>query len=166
MNALDIIILLILAIGAIMGIRKGFVSQAFSLISILVSVWLSFTCASAFGEWLSQYISTSEVILKIISFLIIFIGVGLLCNLLGKLVEKIFKLAMLGWLNRLLGAIFSMMKYVLFIGIAIQLFTSLNQQFGFVDNATLAQSGLYTAIKTISDVVFPYFKELITSKPL
>jgi membrane protein required for colicin V production len=81
-------------------------------------------------------------------------------------VEKIFKLAMLGWLNRLLGAIFSMMKYVLFVGIAIQLFTSLNQQFGFVDNATLAQSGLYTAIKTISDVVFPYFKELITSKPL
>ena len=163
MNALDVVILLILIIGAIAGLRKGFIAQIFSIAAIFVSAWLSYTFSSAFSQWLAAYIHAEGFWLNIISFLLIFIGIGLLCRLLGKLLESIFKLAMLGCLNRLLGAVLSMAKYALVIGLAIILFNTVNERFKWVDDAKLAESQLYTIIKTGAYSLFPYFQELLSA---
>lgn len=161
MNALDIIIALILLIGATAGAFKGFISQIFAIFSILLSVWLSFTSANALGEWLSQYISASEVLLKAIGFLLILIGVGILCKILGRLLEKLFQFAMLGWLNRILGAVFSCIKYALILGIIILLFDALNQNFEWVQPEVLAKSWVYSDLQALAEKVFPYFQKLI-----
>lgn len=162
MNALDVVILLILIIGAIAGLRRGLIAQVFSIAAILLSAWLSYTCSSAFGEWLADYVHAEGFWIKIIAFLLIFIGVGLLCRLLSKILEKIFSIAMLGWLNRVLGAVLAVAKYALVIGLAIILFNTVNQRFKWVDDAKLAESQLYTTIKTGAYSIFPYFQELLS----
>ncbi|MCR4565663.1 MAG: CvpA family protein [Bacteroidales bacterium] len=164
MNALDIVIVLILVIGAVAGLRKGFIAQLFAIISILLSAWLAYTFSSAFSEWLAAYIHAEGFWLNIISFLLIFIGVGLLCRLLGNALEGIFKLALLGWLNRLLGAVFSAAKYALVIGLAIILFNSLNSRFGWVPEEKLAESKMYVIMKNGAYSVFPYFQGLLSGK--
>ena len=78
MVALDIVIALILLIGAISGLRKGFIVQLFSIGAIILSAWLSYTFSSAFSEWLASYIHAEGFWLNIISFLLIFIGIGIL----------------------------------------------------------------------------------------
>ncbi len=161
MNAFDIVIALILLIGAIAGLRKGFIIQVFSIGAIILSAWLSYTFSSAFSEWLSAYIHAEGFWLNIISFLLIFIGIGILCRLLGRLVEKIFKFAMLGWLNRLLGAVFSVAKYMLILGLAVVLFNSVNSRFAWVEEEKLAESKMYALIKEGAYTVFPYFEGLL-----
>ena len=161
MVALDIVIALILLIGALSGLQKGIIVQIFSIGAIIVSAWLSFTFSSAFSEWLASYIHTEGFWLNIICFLLIFIVIGILCRLLGKLVEKIFSLAMLGWLNRLLGAVFSVAKYALVLGLAAVLFNSINSRFAWVPEEKLAESKMYTLIKEGAYSVFPYFEGLL-----
>ena len=161
MNALDIIIGLVLLIGAIAGLRKGFIVQLFSIGAIILSAWLSYTFSSAFSEWLSSYIHAEGFWLNIISFLLIFIGIGILCRLLSKLVEKIFKFAMLGWLNRLLGAVFSVAKYALVLGLAVVLFNAINSRFAWVPEEKLAESKMYALIKEGAYTIFPYFEGLL-----
>ena len=89
-------------------------------------------------------------------------GRVLLCRLLSKILEKIFSIAMLGWLNRVLGAVLAVAKYALVIGLAIILFNTVNQRFKWVDDAKLAESQLYTAIKTGAYSIFTYFQELLS----
>ena len=162
MNALDIVDLLILIIGAVAGLRKGFFSQAFAILAILLSAWISFTCAGAISEWIASWVHAEGVWLKIITFLVIFIGVGILCRLVSKVFDRLFKVAMLGWLNRLMGAVLSVCKYLIILGLIAILFNTVNKEFKWVDEATLSQSKSYVVIRDGAYKLFPYFKELLS----
>lgn len=162
MNILDIILLVCFIPAIIGGIRKGFIAQVVAIISIVLGVWLSVKFTSIVGNWLSQWIQTSEQLINVISFAVIFIAVAVILYTIGKLLEKTIRIIMLGWLNRLLGALFAMLKCILILGFLIIIFNAINTRFGLVPASMLNESLLYAPFKDIADSVFPYFKELIT----
>ena len=164
MNILDIIILICLIPAVVQGIRKGFISQAISIVSLVVGVWASARFANIVGDWISRYITASEQILKVVAFAIILVAVFVVLGLLGRLLEGVIKLIMLGWLNKLLGVVFSLIKSFLILGIVVLAFNSLNATFGFVKPEVLADSVLYPVVKGLADAVFPYLKSLLTLK--
>ena len=162
MNILDIIILICFVPALVQGLRKGFIAQVIAIVSILAGVYLSFRFSSAASMWLSQYIQGSEQVLKIVAFALILVGVAAAFTLLGKLIEGIFKIVMLGWLNKLLGVVFALIKCLLILGLVVLAFNSLNDTFGFVKPEQLSGSVLYPIIKDIADSVFPYLKSFLT----
>ena len=164
MNILDIIILICLIPSLIQGLRKGFISQAISIISLIAGIWASARFADIVGAWLAQYITASEQVLKLVSFAIVMIVVFIILGLIGKLLDGIIKLVMLGWINRLLGAAFALAKAILILGLLMLVFNSLNANFNFVDTQVIEESVLYPILKGISDTVFPYLKSIITLK--
>ena len=164
MNILDIIILICLIPSLIQGLRKGFISQAISIISLIAGIWASARFADIVGVWLAQYITASEQVLKLVSFAIVMIVVFIILGLIGKLLDGIIKLVMLGWINRLLGAAFALAKAILILGLLMLVFNSLNANFNFVDPQVIEESVLYPILKGISDTVFPYLKSIITLK--
>lgn len=164
MNILDIIILICLIPAAVQGLRKGFISQVISIISLVAGVWASVRFADIASQWIAQYITVSEQILKITSFVLIMVIVFIVLALMGKLLEATIKLVTLGWINRLLGMCFSLMKCILILGLALMAFNSLNNTFGFVKPEQLAESTLYPIIRDIADSVFPYLKSFLTLK--
>jgi membrane protein required for colicin V production len=161
MNILDIILLICFIPAAIQGFQKGFISQVIAIISIIAGVWLSVQFASEVTVWLAQYIQGSEQVLKVVSFALIFIAVIAGLALLGRLVEGTVKLIMLGWLNRLLGVVFSLVKASLIVGLIIMAFCSLNNTFQFVSEDVLNQSVLFPPLKNMAYTVFPYLKDLL-----
>ena len=161
MSIVDIILLICFVPALINGIRKGFISQVISIISLIAGVWVSYEFASVVGEWIGQHIEASENVLKIIAFAVIMIGVFFLLGLLGKLLEGIISFVMLGWINKLLGAAFALLKAGLIVGLVIMLFSSLNNNLHLVSEEVLAQSSLYTPLKDMAYTVFPYLKSMI-----
>ena len=161
MNILDIILLICFVPSLVQGFRKGFISQVIAIISIIAGVWLSFRFATLVSAWLGQYIQGSEQVLKIVAFALIFIAVIAALALVGKLLEGTFKLVMLGWLNRLLGVVFSLLKAGLIVGLCIMAFCSLNNTFNFVGEEVLNSSVLFPPLKNMAYTVFPYLKELL-----
>ena len=163
MNILDIIILICLIPALIQGIFKGFISQAISIISLILGAWASARFTDTVYQWLAQYIPGSEQSLRIAAFVLIFIVVIVGLTLLGKLLEKVIKLVMLGWMNRLLGAVFALVKWLLVMGLLAVAFNSINETLGLVKPEVIAQSHLYPMLTGIADTVFPYLKNLLTA---
>ncbi len=161
MNILDIILLICFIPALVQGFRKGFISQVIAIISIIAGVWMSARFASVACGWLSQYIQGSEQVLKVVAFALIFIVVIAVLAVVGKLLEGTIKLVMLGWLNRLLGVAFSLLKAGLIIGLIIMAFCSLNNTFQFVSEETLNSSVLFPPLKDTAYTVFPYLKEML-----
>lgn len=162
MNILDIILLVCFIPAIISGLRKGFIAQVVAIISIVLGVWLSVKAATLVGSWISQWIEASPQLINIISFAIIFIAVAVLLFTIGKLIEATIKIIMLGWLNKLLGVLFSMLKCILIIGFLIIVFEAINDTFGLVPESYLSDSLLYAPFMDIADSVFPLFKELLS----
>ena len=161
MSIVDIILLICFVPALISGIRKGFISQVISIVSIIAGVWVSYEFSEPVGAWLSQHIEATENVLKLISFIIIMIAVFIGLALVGKLLEGIINFVMLGWVNKLLGVVFALLKTGLIVGLAIMLFCSLNNNLHLVSEEVLAESVLFTPLKNAAYTVFPYLKSLI-----
>lgn len=160
MNIVDIILLICFVPALVQGLRKGFISQVIAIISIIAGVWVSARFTASASTWLAQYIEGSEQVLKVISFALIFIAVIAVLAILGRLLEGTVKLIMLGWLNRLLGMVLSLVKAGLIVGLVIMAFCSLNNTFSLVSEEVLNESVLFPPLKNMAYTVFPYLKEL------
>ena len=90
--------------------------------------------------------------------------VMLITHLAGKAVEGVLKVVMLGWLNKLLGIVFALLKAVLIIGLVIILFEAINNTFPIVPSKTMEESIFYGTVKDLANLIFPYLKELIFKK--
>ncbi len=161
MNIVDIILLICFVPALVQGLRKGFISQVIAIISIIAGVWVSARFTASASTWLAQYIEGSEQVLKVISFALIFIAVIAVLAILGRLLEGTVKLIMLGWLNRLLGMVLSLVKAGLIVGLVIMAFCSLNNTFSLVSEEVLNGSVLFPPLKNMAYTVFPYLKELL-----
>ena len=162
MNILDIILLICFIPALIQGIRKGFIAQAISIVSIIAGIWTSARFADVVSAWIGQFITASEQVLKVVAFAIILVIVFLVLAAVGKLLEGMFKLVMLGWLNKLLGVVFALIKTGLIVGLVIIAFSSLNETFKFVQDSVLNESVLYPPLKNLALEVFPYIKNILT----
>lgn len=161
MNTLDIIILVCFAPFLIQGITKGFIVQVTSVVSLLAGTWLSFRFSDAVCEWLLPYMDVSDKILHVVAFSLIMVAVILVFHMVGRLLRGLFKIVLLGWLDRLLGIVLSLLLGTMAIGVVIMLFDTVNSQFSFVSDEQLAESMLYTPVKEFAYTIFPYFKELL-----
>ena len=160
MNILDIVLLVCLIPALIQGLRKGFIAQVVSIISLVLGGWLAYKFSAVVTEWLAQWLDITGQALNIISFILIFAVVVTLLFLLGKILEASVKIILLGWLNKLLGLVFALFKYALVIGLLVILFDSINDKFSLVSRSYLDSSFMYSGLKSISYSVFPYLKSL------
>jgi len=162
MGTLDIIILICFLPALFQGLKNGFVSQIISLAAVFFGAWLAFRFSEVSCEWLARYLpNASTAVLHAIGFVIVFVIVVLLLNIVGKILEKVLKFAMLGWLDKLLGLAFALAKATLVIGLLIIVFSTINDKFGLVAVEKLNNSIFYNPIKDIAYQVFPYLKSLI-----
>ncbi len=158
---IDIIILLLLVLAVFNGIRKGFVAQVVAIVALILGVWLSCRFGALVGGWTAEKFHSSVQLMNCIAFALIFFIVISLLTLLGRLIEKTFKLLLLGWLNRLLGIIFALCKFFIIIGLCVLLVNFLNNEFGFPSNETLAKSHLFGPLTNAVSSVFPYLKNML-----
>ena len=161
MSILDIILLLLFIPAFIQGITKGFVIQVFEIIAVIIGVWVAYRFSGIAFIWFSHFFSSSYGLLRLIVFILIMIVCILLLNLLGQAISKIIKLIMLGWLDKILGIIFALIKTALILGLLIILFNTLNIQFNIIKSDILVESVVYTTLKNFAYTIFPYLKELL-----
>jgi membrane protein required for colicin V production len=160
MSILDIILLICFIPAVIRGISKGFVEQLIALLSIIIGAWVAYHFGGTLSEWAAGYLQVNEKVLNVICFTLIIIVAVVLLFLVGRLITGVIKIVMLGWLNRLLGVVFALLKVALVLGLLVTLFASLNDIFGLVKQETLDSSFMYSGLKNFADTVFPYLKKL------
>ena len=164
MNIIDIILLCCFIPGIIRGIMKGFMVQACTLVGFVASVWCAWKFATLLGGVLTPHVDSSPTIVNTIAFAVILIIVALAFVLLGKLLAKLMKVVLLGWLDKLLGILLASLVTLCILGVIIFVFDSLDTQWHIVKSDILQTSVLYQGIKHLALTFFPYLKQLIASE--
>ena len=165
MAILDIILLLCFVPAIVSGISKGFVKQVVDLAAILVAAWAAFHFSTVLGGWPGRYITLEPSILNVISFVLIIIVAAVLLNLVGTLVTKALQAVSLGFVNRLLGLVFAVLKVAVVLGLLILLFETLNSTLHILKPESTADAVVYNALKEAAEKVFPILKTFVTGEP-
>jgi len=114
MSGFDIIVLSVVGITIALGLWKGLVAQVFGLGGLILGYILSVRYYQTAVRLLPDL---SQGTAKIIGFLAIFISCILAAFIVGRLAEKLLKIAGLGWANRILGGMAGLLKGTLIMAV-------------------------------------------------
>lgn len=114
MNIFDIIVGLIAVFVIYKGVKRGLIIELAGLLALGLGIVIAYSFYELIAnDYLSNYVDWSPSILKLTSFLGLFIAVAIVINLLGKLLTKLLDIAALGLFNRILGGLFGLLKLAL-----------------------------------------------------
>jgi membrane protein required for colicin V production len=129
LSKVDIVLALILALGAYLGYRRGFLMELFFLLAIVLGIFVSFKLMRWGMEVLQREFNADKAFLPYISFAIIFILVMVLVIFFGRRIKNSIDTGFLGKIDSLAGAVLGMMKYAFCLSVIIWLAESLKINF-------------------------------------
>jgi len=156
----DLIMLVLFVPAVISGISKGFIRQIAGLLALMLGIWAGYHFSYFLSDKMNIWLNSISSFVNILSFALIFGLVLLGVSLIGQLISGLIKLALLGWLDKILGIFFATIKAAFILSVFIYILNSLDALWSFLPKEYLAKSGLYSIIEQIAPTVFPYLKEL------
>lgn len=159
MNYVDIILIIPLLWGLYKGLTKGLIIEAATLIAFGLAVWGAVKFHNFLSEWMHDSMGWDSKYLPLFSFAIIFIGVLLVVIGVAKLMERVVKAISLGFLNKLGGAVFGVLKFGLILSMIIFFLEAVNKSVAFIPDETKNESLLYGHVQKIAPTVIPGLNE-------
>ena len=164
MSFLDIVLSIFIVLGLIRGLRNGLFVELASLVSFFIGIYIAVKFSYIVGNLLGDSISSSTKTAKVAAFVITLIVVVVAIHLLAKVFSKIASFVFLGWLDKLGGAVFAVLKTVLLLGIVLGLFQKVNINDAIISKETQNKSLLFNPILKTSEIMLPvltdWFKDL------
>ncbi|MBA7679617.1 hypothetical protein ES703_87916 [subsurface metagenome] len=117
MNWLDIVLIVILAVSTVFGLKTGLIKAALSLAGMIIGVMLAGNYYVTLSERLTFI--THDGTAKVVAFAIILIGIMIIASIIAKFLKWATSLVLLGWVNRLGGAVFGFIMAGILCGAAI-----------------------------------------------
>lgn len=155
---IDIIILLCFIPAVWTGLKKGLVHQIIAIAALVLGIWLGYRYCEPLAARIATIAEIPPVGRKVIAFAVIFIAVTVVLRLLGWLLEKTLQLVTLGWMNRLSGLAFSILKCALLVCLAAMLFDALNSEVHIVGAEKLDSAVIYNFFKDSGHKIFQWIK--------
>ncbi|GGG38020.1 CvpA family protein [Bizionia arctica] len=156
MSVIDIVLLGFLLLGLVRGFIKGFFVEVASLVALIAGVYGAIHFSSYASEMLIEKVDWDERTINITAFAITFIVIVMVIAMAGKALTKLADFAALGILNKLLGALFGVLKMTLILSVLLNIFDKLNTTIPFLDEASTENSMLYTPVKSVVPLIFPF----------
>jgi len=153
----DIIILLILVAAFIFGIKKGIIRQVFGLLALFLGVYCAFKFSYWVGGYIIQWFNTGEQLTQGIAFALTFAVVVVVVMLFGRFVARLISFAALGFVDKILGGIFGLLKFTCILCVLFYIVQHFDAQLHFLPE-DIKQSLSFQYLDTITKTVFPYLQ--------
>jgi membrane protein required for colicin V production len=155
MNYLDIILIIPLAYGLVQGLRKGLVKEIAGILAIVLGIYLARYFSISVSLALVELTGWAVNICTPLAYALVFIVVSLSISALSYMLSKIIGAIMLGWLNRLLGAAFGVIKMTLLLSVILNFIALMDQFMPIKDKPIVQQSLLYSPVENVMATVLP-----------
>lgn len=160
MNYFDIVFVIPLLWGAYKGFSKGFIIEIASFVALGLGVWGGLKFSSISAEYLGKMFNISNKLMPIISFSLTFILIVVAVFLLAKFLQGVLKKAALGFVNKLFGLVFGVLKFAFILSIVLNLINVFNNEVEFITQEKKEASLLYQPIEKLSQLLIPGIKAL------
>ncbi len=162
---IDLIFAILMILALIKGYQKGLIIALFSIIALVVGLAAALKLSAAVAMYLQHSTMVSSKWLPVISFALVFILVVVLVHLGGKLLEKTFEMAFVGWLNRIGGILLYAVLYTIIYSVCLFYAERIN----VFEKATIESSLVYPMVQPLAPKVIngignlvPLFKDTFT----
>jgi membrane protein required for colicin V production len=179
MNVVDIVILIFLAFGALIGFKKGFTNQLVSLLGIFVIIILSYFLKNPvsvffynnlpflnFGGIFKDISVINILVYEIIAFFVIFVLLTLVFKILlkvTKVFEKILKWTIiLGIPSKILGAALGVVQNLIYVFVVLYILNLPTVNVNIIENSKVAKKILNETpiLTSICDKTLIVFNEV------
>lgn len=155
MNLLDIIFIIPIIWFAFRGFSKGLIIGITTLVALILGIYLSIRFSGIVATFLMSNFDWDEKYIPIISFAITFVGVVIVIYLLGKILEKFIDMIALGFINKLLGGMFGIVKAVILLSVIIYIINSFDGQQKVFTGKLQQGSILYEPVESVIPQILP-----------
>jgi uncharacterized membrane protein required for colicin V production len=155
MNIIDVVIILIVLMGGVVGFRRGFVRETTILVGLILSFILAFTFKNTLAGFMYEYlpffsfwgifkgVTVLNILLyEIIAFLVIlglFMAILQVFTLFSSLIEKILNFTIVGgFISKILGGIVGMLSSCVVLFVILFILTLPTFKFSIVTDSELA----------------------------
>jgi membrane protein required for colicin V production len=158
MNFLDIIILIPLLWFTYKGFVKGFVIELAMLAALLLGIYAALHFSGFTADFLTKQFEMKPQVLNLVSFAVTFIVVIFLVYLVGKGLEKVINLVMLGFINKLAGAAFGLIKTAFILSVLIYFINQVDKTNTLLSKENREESFLFNHVESIAPAIFPMLR--------
>lgn len=157
MEQIDLLVLIFLLLGFLIGVFKGFIKQMLSVICLIAGI----VVAKAFAPIIAgMFDNDYSRIAYGVSFAIIVLGIIIGGVVIGKIIKSLLVSADLGWINRVLGGILGSFKYLIIIGVVISLLEIFGADKKLLPHDITTKSYFYGLSKKSLSVLMPFYEQV------
>ena len=160
---IDIIVFVLLVMALFKGIRKGLIVAVFSFLAFIIGLAAALKLSTVMADYIGDNVAVSQRWLPFLAFIVVFLIVVLLIRLGAKLLQGAVQAVMLGWVNRIGGAVFYILIYFFIFSILLFYTTQLN----LIKPETTKSSVTYNYIAPFGPkvmdflgAVIPFFRDM------
>lgn len=155
MNFIDVLILVPIIYAGYKGFKHGFIIEVFTLLALFVGLYAGIHFSDFLAAFLKKSFSWDSEYLPIISFTLVFLGVGAMVFFAGKAIEQVVKVTNLTPFNKLLGIFFGVVKMLYIVSVVLVIGESYDEKGDFIPEEKKENSLLYKPVKAISTYTIP-----------
>ena len=157
MKILDIILIILLLIGAYSGYKKGLIIEIIGLVALILAIIGGLKLVQWGGEFLRNTFDIDSIWLPVITFILIFLIILLIVYSIGSMLKHAVHLTLLGSVDRLAGSVLGIIKWAFGLSVIIWFFSNI----GFVFPEEMsANTFVYPQIYDFAPMVFGYLSSL------
>jgi len=160
MSILDLFIIIPIVLGFVFGLFKGLIRELFSLAAIVLGVFGARLFEPQVTTFLLSTFDMQTGVAQAVSYLILFVVIVVLLLVIAKILDKLFSAIALGGLNKFLGALFGALKMALIVSVLLNVFDTLDRQYGFVKEETKNNSLTYENMLNFAPRLWNEAKEI------
>ena len=151
MNYLDIVIAAPLLYGLIRGFANGLIKEVAGLLGLITGVYVAINFSYYLHPKFEEILGGHEKFIPIIAFIILFVVSVAMIKILAYIIDKLAKTLSLGFVSRLLGAVFGFLKVVVVFSFVL----AISIDYDLIDKNTQEESVLLQPIEKASDLITP-----------
>lgn len=138
------------------GWRKGIIIEVTTLLGLGLGLYGAFHFSDFTADHLVKWVEINPKYLNLIAFIVTFIVVALLVNVLGRMVSKVVKNLNLGFIDKIGGFLVGIAKGLLLCSLLVMLINVLNFK-GVVKDDAKKESLLYPYVEATVPYVYQGF---------
>ena len=156
MNFIDIVLGILLLLAAIRGFNKGLVAEVASLAALILGIWGAIRFSHLTGDQLENLFNLQSKYMGLISFFVTFVLIVIAVHIIGNVVDKLITTLSLGFINRLAGVLFGVLKTALILSVVLIVFDEVDEYVSILPPEKKAESQIYEPLKNLVPTVFPF----------
>ena len=155
--AIDVLFIIFLLLAIFRGLRHGFIIAVVSLVAWIIGIAAAIKLSAVAASYGRTHMHLPPRWLPVLAFFLVFLVVVLGLHAIAKLIEKAVDLAMMGWLNKLIGVLLYAFLYI--TTLSVMLFYAV--QIHLISSHTLSASVTYPYIRPWGRVVIDEFGKFV-----